>query len=151
MVPGSGKQHQNGAEAHGTGFFYNQKTNACSRRLLEALLPFVAGTPAPGSRGRWLGRQPRPPPSPPNLPPRLLAPFCDLGLLFSCFVVFHGLVLSLKCQGQCLIHAAPPTPLWHIKKDSKRTPGLESGLSLVVISVILFFTSFLPSVPRMAA
>lgn len=44
-------------------------------------------------------------------PPPALAPLRDLSLLSPCFVVIYMLVLSPKCQGQCLIHAAPPTPL----------------------------------------
>lgn len=61
-------------------------------------------------RGAWPVAQKAAKTSPAPHSPRL-ALLCDLGLLFSCFVVIYMLVLSSKCQGQCLIHAVPPTLL----------------------------------------
>jgi hypothetical protein len=39
---------------------------------------------------------------------------CTMTLVpLPCFVLIYTLSLPPKCQGRCLIHAAPPTPLAH--------------------------------------
>lgn len=70
------------------------------------------------------------------------------------FVVIYTLLLSPKCQGQCLIHAAPPTPPGTQGRFNTHSAGLNRtssppGLEPECDRSRVVFTSFLsPTVPR---
>lgn len=102
--------------------------------------------------GGWEGSDGRPPP-PAHWQPRSVT-LVSRPLVF---VVIYTLVLSPKCQGQCLIHAAPPTPPG-AQEDSAHTLRLKrtrfpsrAGIRNVTGVVLFLLPSLLPTVPRMAA